>query len=221
MIVPIVAVLVFAIILIIVFFKVFKNILKAVGLIVLLLLLLGIIFGVVLVTDAKQFRESFETKPTTYILENDGQYLAGFEAISFNFTSIKPLTVSEIKTRADKDSKDIRVFINKSALNTTTGNFSLLHELNLSIESALKQSDANLRAHAFMSSLVQTIVQNGVLYIFKRTRTGQVQIKPESLTVRILQMTDVGLLNKLKDSVSVDVLKKNLSNISINTGDLR
>jgi len=219
-IVSIVAVLVFAIILIIVFFKVFKNLLKTVGLAILLLLLIALIFGVVLSTDAKQFRESFETKPTTYILEDDGHYLAGFEAVSFNFTSIKSLTVSEIQARAENDSQDIRVFINKSALNTTTGNFSLLQELNLSIESALKQSNANLRAHAFMSSLVQTIAQNGVLYIFKRTRTGEVKIKPESLTVRILQMSNINFLNKLKRTVSVELPKKNLSNISIKMGDL-
>jgi len=215
LIIPTVAILVFAIVLIIVFFKVFHSILKAIGLVVLILLVVGIIVGLVIVSDARKFSDEFSSEYTTYILQDGDEYIAGFEAISFNFTTLKPLDIDILDDRANEESDHIRIFIEKSALNTSTVNFSLFTELNMSIESALRNSNSDYRAHAFMSALVQTMVQEGVLYVFKRTRSGDVSIKPDSLTVRILQLSNIKSLDGLKDSFTIPKM-----NMSLNKGVL-
>lgn len=202
MIVPLIVAVLIALVLVVIFFKVFRSIIKAIVLVVLLILIVGVVFGFFIVRDARDFQETFTSKPTTYLLEDEGNLLTGFEALALNFSTITPLD-KDILQQRKKSSPAITMIIDKSILTTSTTTYSLFEELNLTLETALVHDSDVIRANAFMIALFQTLSEQGPLFLIRQTREGTVTIRPNSFIIRLIAWSNKDLLDSLKSDADV------------------
>lgn len=183
----------------------FKTLIRAVIGAVILAVIIFIILGLFVVKDAGDFRDTFQEQPTTYILEDNGSVLVGFEALRFNFSSMVPLESSVAKKQLDTVSSPGKVFvIERSFLNTSLSNDiseTLQEEM---FEELITYKDPAIRARIFLLVLSSTVRQKGPFYLARGIRSKEIKIFPRTLLVKTLGFMPKYYFNNVKSAIGAD-----------------
>ncbi|MFP4119104.1 MAG: hypothetical protein ACLFTH_03555 [Candidatus Woesearchaeota archaeon] len=200
--------------------KLFHSILKAAVSVLLVALIVGLIAGVIIVNDTKDFKEEFTQNYSTYVLQDNGTTITGFEAKAFNFTTFKPVEHDELPSSPEKAGDDsIHVFVEKEALDIPESPDT---EMMVGVEELLESEDQEMQARGFMMALTTSIMQQGPTFLFKHLQSDKISIIPQRPSFAIIEYTPKRLWTMAEEQFQVQKQKiskdaseiKNMTNMT-------
>lgn len=159
-----------------------RSLLKALRITLFIMFLLGILVTYYVIEDAKDFADTINEVPTSYLLD-DGNIRTGFSAMRLNLSTFTPLSEQDIETIRE-DPKGKIIIIEKSIL-------SIVNDQNLELDVNEMFSSANdeMRAQAFAYSLAASIEEQGTFEMLMHIREGNITIQPKTVVVFVFTST--------------------------------
>lgn len=186
-------------------FKIFHSIIKTAVTIFIVLIVTGLVLGFFIVKDANDFNKTFKSENSIYVLSDEDEIYAGFEALAFDFDTYDEKSISDLSSILDDESYlGKKIIINPEALD-----FNLPENINISLELLLESEDYSERSLAFKYGLFNTISDEGPLFLIHHLRDGSLEILPKSMIIKAVTFTPKSFLSRSKVKVSASKAKLN------------
>ncbi len=174
---------VIAVLLGIIFFKILKTSLQAVLSVAAILIVGSLIFSFFLYQDARSFQDRFQEESTLYLLEDEGEFIAGFELLGTNFSTFE--IVDNLSEEFTLDTERVILVFSRDAFNETNRSIALDGEV-ISFTD-VDSEDQTIRSISFMAGVASLLEQDASLRgVVSLLRDEKVMVYPDTFLVRTL-----------------------------------
>lgn len=181
----------------IIIFSLIKSVLRAGLSFIFLFLVLSVVLGFFFVQDASDFKDTFFSEPSTYVLEDNGTLLSAFSLLAMNMSTFETVSIGDA-SQIILDEGPGKVFImNKDVLDLSSDE-QVKNLTGLGFEDAFSADDDRVRASAFLIAMVSTFNQEKKTFVFKQVRKGNLAILPKTFAVKLMTFDASSYVDKVK-----------------------